>query len=147
MIEQTQQQPPDDQQRSRQLSLQGTPPPADVPGYEIQRLLGTGAFGEVWVALDLNTNRRVAIKFYTHRSGLDLSLLSREVEKLAYLSADRYIVQLFDVGWQADPPYYVMEYLERGSLEDLIAREGPLPPAAAVTMFREIATGLLHAHG
>ena len=62
----------------------------------------------------------MAIKFYTHRGGLDWSLLSREVEKLAFLSADRYVVQLLEVGWDAEPPYYVMEYMEHGSLEDLL---------------------------
>ncbi|MCE9544961.1 MAG: protein kinase [Planctomycetia bacterium] len=147
MTQRTQYQSPDDHERSRQLSLQGTRPPTDVPGYEPQRILGSGAFGEVWIALDHNTGRRVAIKFYTHRGGLDWTQLSREVEKLAFLSADRYVVQLYDVGWNAEPPYYVMEYLERGSLDDLITRDGPLPAAAAVALFREIAVGLLHAHG
>ena len=33
-----------------------------------------------------------------------------------FLSADRYVVQLLDVGWEAEPPYYVMEYRERTSL-------------------------------
>ena len=106
-----------------------------------------GAYGEVWVAVDRNTGRQVAIKFYAHRGGLDWSLLSREVEKLAFLSADRYVVQLLDVGWDAEPPYYVMEYVEHGSLEDLLNAKGPLPVDEAVALFREIAVGLLHAHG
>ena len=73
------------------------------------------------MAVERNTGRRVAIKFYAHRGGLDWSLLSREVEKLAFLFADRYVVQLLGVGWDADPPYYIMEYLEQGSLADRIA--------------------------
>jgi len=71
--------------------------------------------------VDRNTGRQVAIKFYAHQGGLDWSILSREVEKLAFLSADRYVVQLLDVGWDADPPYYVMEYMENGSLEEALA--------------------------
>lgn len=146
-LEHTQAQSPADEQRSKQLSLQRATPPTDVPGYEAQRLLGTGAYGEVWVGVDKNTGRRVAIKFYAHRRGVDWSLLSREVEKLVFLSADRYVVQLLDVGWNSDPPFYVMEYIERGSLDDLLREEGALPPAAAVELFREIAVGLSHAHG
>lgn len=134
-----------DLQRARQRSSQRTRPPVDVPGYEFERFLGAGAFGEVWVAVDRNTGRRVAVKFYTHRGGVDWSLLSREVEKLAFLFADRYVVQLVDVGWNADPPYYVMEYLERGSLADRL-QTGPMSVTEAVGMFRDIAVGLVHAH-
>jgi serine/threonine protein kinase len=138
----------DEQTRqAQQLSLQRSKPPAEVAGYDTERFLGAGAYGEVWVAVDHNTGRRVAIKFYTHRGGLDWSLLSREVEKLVFLSADRYVVQLLDVGWDADPPHYVMEYLEQGSLDDRIRSQGKLPVHEAVTIFRDVAIGLLHAHG
>jgi serine/threonine protein kinase len=143
----TQQQNPADLERSKDLSLQKTRPPMQVRGYEAQRFLGAGAYGEVWAGVDKNTGRSVAIKFYAHRRGVDWSLLNREVEKLVFLSADRYVVQLLEVGWDADPPYYVMEYVENGSLEDLLRREGSFAPAEAVEIFREIAVGLAHAHG
>ena len=143
----TEYQSPEEQGRSRRLSVQRTRPPGEAPGYEMQRFMGAGAYGEVWVGMDSNTGRRVAIKFYLHRGGLDWTLLSREVEKLVFLSADRYVVQLLDVGWHAEPPYYVMEYMENGSLEDLLSDRGTLPAADAVEMFREVAIGLTHAHG
>ena len=135
-----------DRRRAREMSLQRGHPPTQVPGYEPERFLGVGAYGEVWVAIERNTGRRVAIKFYAHRGGLDWSLLSREVEKLAFLFADRYVVQLLGVGWDADPPYYIMEYLERGSLADRIA-EGAVPVDEAVSLVRDVAIGLVHAHG
>jgi hypothetical protein len=141
------QQTPTDQQRSQDLSLQRTRPPSEVPGYQTQRFLGSGAYGEVWVGLDRNTGRKVAIKFYLHRRGVDWSLLAREVEKLRFLSADRYVVQLLDVGWDAEPPYYVMEYVEQGSLDDLLRRHGSFAVAEAVDLFHEMAVGLSHAHG
>ncbi len=143
----TQQQSGDEQLRAQALSLKPSRPPAQIPGYEARKFLGAGAYGEVWVALDRNTGRQVAIKFYAHQGGLDWSILSREVEKLAFLSADRYVVQLLDVGWEADPPYYVMEYIEQGSLEDLLKRQGQLSVREAVALFRDVAVGLLHAHG
>jgi len=146
-LEPTEFQHPEELQRARQLSLQSTQPPGEAPGYEVQRCLGTGAYGEVWVATDRNPGRRVAIKGYLPRGGLAWTLLSREVEKLVFLSADRYVVQLLDVGWHAEPPYYVMEYVENGSLDDLLNRRGTLTPQEAVGMFREIAVGLTHAHG
>lgn len=143
----TQQQSPADEQRSKDLSLARTRPPTDVPGYQAQRFLGAGAYGEVWAGVDKNTGRKVAIKFYAHRRGVDWSLLSREVEKLVFLSADRYVVQLLEVGWEAEPPFYVMEFVENGSLEDLLKNHGTFSVGDAVEMFREIAIGLNHAHG
>ncbi|HUG67678.1 MAG TPA: serine/threonine protein kinase [Pirellulaceae bacterium] len=146
-IDRTQHQSTDEEQQARELSLKTTRPPVDVPGYDAQRLLGRGAYGEVWCGVDQNTGRQVAIKFFAHRSGVDWTLLSREVEKLVYLSADRYVVQLLDVGWDAEPPYYVMEFIENGSLDDLLRQHGPLPVGEAAEIFSEVAIGLMHAHG
>ena len=143
----TQHQSTEEEQQARELSLKTTRPPVDVPGYDAQRLLGRGAYGEVWVGVDQNTSRQVAIKFFAHRSGVDWTLLSREVEKLVYLSADRYVVQLLDVGWDSEPPYYIMEYIENGSLDDLLRQQGPLPVGEAADIFAEVAIGLMHAHG
>lgn len=132
---------------ARDLSLKPKSPPAKVPGYNIETVLGSGAYGEVWLALDEKTGRRVAIKFYTRRTSLDFSLLSREVEKLVFLSADRYVVQLLDVGWDAKPPYYVMDYIDNGSLEDELKRRGTMPVEEAVDLIEEVCIGLMHLHG
>lgn len=136
-----------EQLRAEELSLRATVPPSQVPGYRMDRLLGQGAFGQVWIATDLNTGRTVAIKFYLHRSGVNWSLLSREVKNLVSMAGNRAIVQVLEVGWDAEPPYYVMEYLENGSLDDLIRNHGPLPVPRAVEIFSEIASGLNHSHG
>jgi eukaryotic-like serine/threonine-protein kinase len=143
----TQHQSPADEQRSRQLSLKQARPPMEVPGYRMERFLGSGAYGEVWVGVDRNTGRQVAVKFFAHRHAVDWSLLAREVEKLVFLSADRYVVQLLEVGWDSEPPYYVMEYIESGSLGDLLDAHDHLSVPEAVEMFREICVGLSHAHG
>lgn len=144
--EQTQYQTAGAQSTSKQLSMQATTPPAEVPGVRLQRFLGSGAFGQVWVGQDTNTGRSVAVKFYLHRGGVNWSLLSREVKNLVQLSADRHVVQVLEVGWNADPPYYVMEFVSGGSLEDLLKARGRLPVSEAVEIFRKICTGLNHCH-
>ena len=132
---------------SKKLSLEATTPPAEVPGYRLQKFLGAGAFGQVWVGLDLNTGRSVAVKFYLHRGGVNWSLLSREVKNLVQLSADRHVVQVLEVGWDAVPPYYVMELVTGGSLEDFLEHNHQMPVTEAVDMFRKIVVGLNHCHG
>jgi hypothetical protein len=113
----------------------------------MERLLGQGAYGQVWIATNLNTGRTVAIKFYLHRAGVNWSLLTREVRNLVSMSGNRAIVQVLEVGWDSEPPYYVMEYLENGSLDDLIRNRGALPVPRAVELFTGIAMGLNHSHG
>ncbi|MEQ1824415.1 MAG: protein kinase [Pirellula sp.] len=146
-IENTLNQTVGEQMRAEELSLRATVPPAQVPGYRLDRLLGQGAFGQVWVGNNLNTGRTVAIKFYLHRSGVNWSLLTREVKNLVSMSGNRFIVQVLEVGWDAEPPYYVMEFLENGSLDDLIRTRGAMLPAKAVDLFSDIASGLNHSHG
>lgn len=132
--------------RSRDRSAAADLPPAEVPGFEIVRSLGSGAFGSVWLAREANTGKHVAVKFYSHQRGLDWSLLNREVEKLAVLYTSRNIVSLLEVGWSSAPPYYVMEYLENGSLGERLAQE-PLSVAESVRIGKDVAKALVHAHG
>ena len=135
-----------DHQRSKQLSLQQDEVAVEVPGYKLSAKLGTGAYGEVWVGTNVNTGSKVAIKFFSHESGVNWNLLAHEVEKLVSLATDRYVVQLLEVGWESSPPYYVMEYLEEGSLDQYIDKHHPVDIESAVSVFREIALGLSHAH-
>lgn len=136
----------DDRERSRRLSLQGNTPPAEIEGYSFVRRLGTGAYGTVWLAREDRTGRMVAVKFYPHQRGLNWSMLSREVEKLAAVYTSHNIVRLLDVGWNAEPPYFVMEYVENGSLGNFLTR-GHLSVEDAVRIVREICNALIDAHG
>ncbi|MGB7344502.1 MAG: protein kinase [Pirellulaceae bacterium] len=142
----TQYQTDDGRSTSKKLSMQATTPPADVPGYRLQKFLGAGAFGQVWTGQDLNTGRNVAVKFFLHRSGVNWSLLSREVKNLVQMSADRHVVQVLEVGWESDPPYYVMELVPGGSLEEFLQDRRTIPVTEAVQMFRTICIGLNHCH-
>lgn len=146
VTEDTWEQSDDDRERSRGLSQRREHPPALIPGYQIKDSLGEGAYGSVWLATELGTGKNVAIKFYTQRRGLDWSLLNREVEKLAVLYTCRNIVGLIAVGWNSDPPHYVMEYLENGSLSNLLEK-GPLTAKEAARIGRDVLMALVHAHG
>lgn len=136
----------DSRRRALELSSDEETPPSCVPGYQIVRRIGSGQYGSVWLAREQNTGKFVAAKFYRQRRGVDSALLSREVEKLAVLYTSRLIVRLVAVGWDHEPPYYVMEYLENGSLAHRLA-QGPLPVSEAVRIATRVAQALVHAHG
>lgn len=146
VLNDTQDQDSDAIQKSLDLSILIGDSPSVVPGYRILKPIGEGKYGSVWLAREQNTGKHVAIKFYTHRRGVDWSLLGREVEKLAVLYTSRNIVGLLAVGWDHDPPYYVMEYLENGSLATRLAA-GPLSSTDSVRIATRICQALVHAHG
>ena len=146
MSDRTEIQDDDEREEARQLSLQGNEPPSEIEGYSVIRRLGTGAYGTVWLAREDRTGRMVAIKYYPHRRGLNWSLLNREVEKLAALYSSRNIVRLLDVGWNAEPPYYVMEYVENGSLGAYLA-SGPPGVEECVRISKQVCVALIEAHG
>ena len=145
-LEQTPVQTKDQVEESRQLSLRSGSVPNSVAGYDILRCLGEGSFGTVWLGRERKTGRPVAVKFFSNRRGLDWSLLTREVEKLAALDASRDVVRLLDVGWDHDPPYFVMEHLPNSSVGELL-KSGPLSLAQAVEIAKSVSRALIHAHG
>ena len=136
----------DEREDARRMSLEGSKPPSEIEGYSVTRRLGAGSYGTVWLAREDRTGRMVAIKYYPHRRGLNWSLLNREVEKLATLYSSRNIVRLLDVGWNAEPPYYVMEYVENGSLGEYLVA-GALPVEEAVRIGKQVCGALIEAHG
>jgi hypothetical protein len=123
----------------------GVQPPT-IAGYVLHTPLGRGAYGEVWLGENRTTKRQVAVKFLRSRATLDWALLDGETEKLAFLAADRRVVQLLDVGRDADPPFFVMEYVSRGSLARHLETAGRLSLERTVATFEEIALGLMQVH-
>lgn len=134
-----------DRENSRRQSLHQTAIPTSVGGYEVLKNIGEGSYGTVWLARERKTGKQVAIKFFTHRRGLDWTLLTREVEKLAVLDASRDVVRLLDVGVDHDPPYFVMEYLPHRSVANLLELNA-LPVPQALNITTAVARALVHAH-
>ena len=56
------------------------------------------------------------------------------------------MVQVLEVGWDAEPPYYVMELIAGGSLQDYLDTHDRLPVEEAVELFRKICLGLNRCH-
>jgi serine/threonine protein kinase len=136
----------DEVERARSKDRSEALPRPEVPGYQMERQLGAGSYGEVWLAVHMNTGRKVAIKFFSRFKGLDWPLLKREVGKLVEVVSERRVVHLLHVGWDADPPYYVMEFLSGGSLADRLSGK-TLPVRETVAVVREVAEALVYLHG
>jgi tetratricopeptide (TPR) repeat protein len=115
--------------------------------YDIERELGRGGMAIVYLAHDRKHDRQVAIKAigreYAEHLGSERFL--REIKTAAKLNHPN-ILPLYDSGEAAGQLYYVMPYVEGGSLRDRLQREGPLPLEDALDVAREVAQALTHAH-
>lgn len=118
----------------------------DVPGYRIQRQIGEGACGRVYLALQHAFGRPVAIKVLTPQAAADSAL--RERFLAAARAARRLdhpnIVRVFDSDAYGDTVYMVMEYLRGGDLKENL-RSG-LHMQNVLMVVKDIATALDHAH-
>jgi serine/threonine-protein kinase len=105
--------------------------------------------GEVYLAEHQFLKRPCALKVIRPGKAVDprtLERFMREVQLTATLSHPN-TVEIYDYGRAEDGTYYyVMEYLPGLSLAELVERHGPLPPARAVYLLRQVCGALGEAH-
>ena len=124
------------------------PPPASVPGYRIEKELGRGGMGAVYLARQLSLDRPVALKLMAKRYAADpqfVARFTREAFAAAQLSHPN-IVQIHDIGEAEGARFFSMEFVPGRSLADLLAERGKLDPETAVGYVLQAARGLKHAH-
>jgi len=116
--------------------------------YVVEKILGEGGFGTVYLALDEQLGRPVAIKVPRQRDSSDKAELDRiyEEARTAVELKHSSIVTVHDVGRTEEGiPFVVMEYIDGQPLEDLLRSERLSHPEAAQLM-AEIASAVHHAH-
>src|SRR6187200_2424829 len=92
--------------------------------YEVERLLGAGGMGEVYLAHDTRLRRDVAIKVLPIGQGPDdlaVARLEREAQAIAALNHPN-ICSIYDIGELENRPFLVMERLEGETLAARLAR-------------------------
>jgi serine/threonine-protein kinase len=117
--------------------------------YFVRRLCGEGAMGRVYEAHHIDIGRRVAIKVlhssYHHNADL-VERFRREARAASKIGHEN-IVDVTDSGTTPDGAFYfVMEFIDGVNLEELIAKEGALPPERALLITAQITRALEAAH-
>ncbi len=127
----------------------------DLGSYELEALLGQGGMGEVWRARHRFLARPAAIKLVRPEvlgagSGGDPRIAQRRFESEAQATAaltSPHTIRLFDFGATDDGRfYYVMELLDGLDMAALVEEFGPLPPARALFLLRQVCHSLAEAH-
>ncbi|HEV7990973.1 MAG TPA: serine/threonine-protein kinase [Gemmatimonadaceae bacterium] len=117
--------------------------------YSLERELGRGGMGIVYLARDVQLDRFVAIKVlpaHLARAADARERFVREARMAAGLSHP-HIVPIHRVGEANGFVFFVMTYVEGETLGERLRRTGPLPPAEATRVLREVAWALAYAHG
>jgi len=116
--------------------------------YQLERELGQGGMGMVYLAKDNGLNRYVALKILRSDLGEDSSFSIKfleEVEVTASLAHPN-IIRVFTLGEQEGRLYLVMEHLDQPSLEDSMQRIGKIPEKEVLEIGIGIASALQFAH-
>lgn len=152
-------------------NIQGLRPGATLRHgtYRIERMLGQGGFGITYLATDLNLERLVAIKEFFPKDYCDREATTSHVTlgtqgssefvnrlKAKFLKEARNIAKFDHPGIikihaafeENNTAYYVMDYIEGGSLSEMVKRHGPLPEAKSVEYIEKVGEALeyIHAH-
>ena len=117
--------------------------------FAIERLLGQGGMGAVYLARDRALDRPVALKVLPAQFATQHDLRERflrETRTTAGFSHPN-IVPVFSIEEHPSLLAYVMGYVEGESLADLVARTGAMPVRDVVRMLQDIGYALAYAHG
>ncbi len=121
----------------------------DSQRYRLDKRVGGGGMGEVFLASDVRVGKDVALKLLKDKlvaSGEMRKRFEREIEICAALQSD-HIIGISDCGVTTEGyPFYVMEYLRGQTLRQLLMRERRLTPERTVKIMTQVCKGLELAH-
>lgn len=119
-----------------------------IGSYLIERVLGEGGFGVVYVGVDQRLRRRAAIKQLHPYLSTNHEMVQRFFNEARAAASINHpgIVEIYDVGWHTDgSAYFVMKLLDGDSLAKRM-QTNRMPVQLAATIARQISSALVAAH-
>lgn len=112
--------------------------------YELKRFIGSGSFGEVWLAIDSQTDLEVAVKIYVSMDDQGLDDFKKEFKLSFNLNHTNLLhANYLGVNSQDSRPYLVMPFCPDGSASK---RAGKMPEKELWRFIRDVASGLAYLH-
>jgi len=123
------------------------PEMTSIGPYEVERLVGTGGMGEVYLAHDPRLNRPVAIKLLSHYSGSEEEQIRRFRQEGLAVSALNHpnILTIYEIGDFEGQPYIASEFISGVTLRARLGAGG-IPLAMAIEIAIQVAGALAAAH-
>jgi ABC-type transport system substrate-binding protein/class 3 adenylate cyclase/streptogramin lyase/predicted Ser/Thr protein kinase len=119
-----------------------------LAGYLVERLLGQGGMGAVYLARDERMGRRVALKVLPPELADDERFRERFLRewRIAAALEHPHVVPIYDAGEADGQLYIAMRYVEGSDLKELIGTGSPLEPTRALHVVSQVADALDAAH-
>ncbi|ORB28807.1 serine/threonine-protein kinase [Mycolicibacterium parafortuitum] len=116
--------------------------------YELHSVIGVGGMGEVYRAYDTARERMVAIKLLRPEMAADRSFQDRfrRESRVAARLQEPHVIPVHNFGEIDGQLYIDMRLVDGASLKEVLRNDGPLPPARAVAILRQVAAALDDAH-
>lgn len=116
--------------------------------YQVLGLLGTGATGRVYRALDRELDEIVALKVLNQEllDSPEVIARFRQEVKLARRVTHPNVARTFDIGDYGGQRYMTMEFIDGEALRQVIRRSAPMAAAEAIGIVRSLCAGLSAAH-
>jgi serine/threonine protein kinase len=118
--------------------------PSRIGRYEIAKLLGYGRLGPVYLALDPNVDREVAVKVLAI-DDVDLAGQATSAARAAAALSHPNILTVYEIGTHDGRPFIAMEYVDGETLGDVIA-QGSLSMGRRLELIHCLCEALAHAH-
>jgi serine/threonine protein kinase len=116
--------------------------------YEIVRQLGAGGMGTVYLAVDTQLKRTVALKVLPQERTENETLVRRfeaEAQSAAQLKHEN-IITIYDAGRIEGHLFIALEYVDGTDIYELVAKRGPLPLKRAINFVKQVTHALEHLH-
>jgi hypothetical protein len=123
----------------------------EFAGYRVERRLGRGGMGILYLAVEPGLERRVALKLIAPEAAEDEVFARRFTEESRIAASIEHpnVVPIYAAGEEGGVPYIAMRYVAGADLARRLTREGRLSPQNAVDLIAQIGNGLdaIHAAG
>ncbi len=131
------------------IQTESAAPTVQVPGIQIMERLGRGSQAVVYKGRQVSVDRIVAVKILLSKQARDPDNRRRFIQeaKAAAKLNHNNIVQAIDAGESEGYSYFIMEYIDGTTVEDILKKQvGPIQEEEALRIIIQIAEALAHAH-
>ncbi len=118
-----------------------------IAGYRLLDRIGRGGMGTVYLAEQMSLKRKVALKILSKEFVVNQNFVSLFIEEARATGRlnHPHIIAVYEVGQVGETYYFSMEYMPKGTVEDLVNEKGILPLEDSLSIIYQAARGLEYA--